>query len=50
VEQPATMTHSEMPKEVRESVGIYDNLVRSSIGIESSSDLIADLNQALAYV
>ncbi len=50
VEQPATMTHFEMPKEVRESVGIFDNLVRSSIGIESASDLIADLDQALSKV
>lgn len=50
VEQPATMTHFEMPKEVRESVGITDNLVRSSIGIEDADDLIKDLDQALAKV
>lgn len=50
VEQPATMTHFEMPKEVRESVGIYDNLVRSSIGIEDANDLIKDLDQALGKV
>lgn len=47
IEQPATMTHYEMPKSVREKVGIYDNLVRASIGIESADDLIADLDQAL---
>lgn len=50
IEQPATMTHFEMPKEVREAVGITDNLVRASIGIESSADLIADLEQALAQI
>ena len=50
VEQPATMTHFEMPKEVRESVGIFDNLVRASIGIESAKDLISDLDQALGKV
>jgi cystathionine gamma-lyase len=50
VEQPATMTHFEMPPEVRRAVGINDNLVRSSIGIESATDLIADLDQALGKV
>ncbi len=47
IEQPATMTHFEMPKEVREAVGITDNLVRASIGIEDAEDLIEDLDQAL---
>ena len=50
VEQPATMTHFEMPKEVREAVGITDNLVRVSVGIEDAADLCADLDQALAKV
>lgn len=50
VEQPATMTHFEMPRDVRESVGIFDNLVRASIGIEDPDDLIADLDQALDKV
>jgi cystathionine gamma-lyase len=50
IEQPATMTHFEMPKEVREAVGIGDNLVRASIGIEEADDLIADLDQALAKI
>ena len=47
IEQPATMTHFEMPKEAREAVGITDNLVRLAIGIEDADDLIADLDQAL---
>ncbi len=50
IEQPATMTHFEMPKEARDAVGISDNLVRASIGIESPLDLIADLDQALAKI
>lgn len=50
IEQPATMTHFEMPKDVREAVGITDSLVRASIGIESAEDLIADLDQALAAI
>lgn len=50
IEQPATMTHFEMPKEAREAVGITDNLVRASIGIEDADDLIADLFQALEKI
>jgi len=50
IEQPATMTHFEMPQEVRESLGIGDNLVRASIGIEAAQDLIDDLDQALEGV
>lgn len=50
IEQPATMTHFEMPKEVREAVGLTDNLVRASIGIEDPDDLIADLDQALSTI
>jgi cystathionine gamma-lyase len=50
IEQPATMTHYEMPREIRHSVGITDNLIRASIGIESAEDLIADLDQALSTI
>lgn len=50
IEQPATMTHFEMPQDAREAVGITDNLVRASIGIESADDLIADLDRALSKV
>ncbi len=49
-EQPATMTHFEMPKEVRESVGITDNLVRVSVGIEDPRDLLKDLESGLEAV
>ena len=44
---PATMTHASIPNEIRERVGITDNLIRLSIGIEHIDDLLADLNQAI---
>jgi cystathionine gamma-synthase len=46
-DHPASMTHASIPREERERVGIYDGLVRLSVGIEACSDLIADLDQAL---
>lgn len=45
---PAIMTHASVPPEVRKELGIYDNLVRLSVGIEHADDLIADLKSALA--
>lgn len=45
---PASMTHASIPKEVREEVGITDELIRLSTGIENVDDLIADLDQAIA--
>ena len=45
---PAAMTHSGVPKEVRERIGVLDTTIRLSIGIEHPDDLIADLTQALA--
>ena len=47
VEHPATMSHASMPKEHREKVGITEELVRLSVGLESIDDLIDDLRQAL---
>jgi len=46
-EHPATMTHASMPKEHREKVGITDELIRLSVGLENIDDLIEDLSQAL---
>jgi cystathionine beta-lyase len=43
---PASMTHAAIPKELREKVGIVDNLVRLSVGIEDASDIIEDLINA----
>ncbi len=45
---PASMTHSDVPPESRQRLGITDALVRLSIGVEDPQDLIADLDQALA--
>jgi len=41
------MTHASIPREAREKIGITDSLVRLSVGLETSEDLIADLEQAL---
>ncbi|TET17507.1 MAG: PLP-dependent transferase [Dehalococcoidia bacterium] len=46
-EHPATMSHASMPKEHREKVGITDQLIRLSVGLENINDLIEDLGQAL---
>jgi len=50
VDHPAIMTHASIPKEVREQLGIYDNLIRLSVGIEDSDDLIKDLELAFSKV
>jgi len=47
IQHPASMTHSKMDKQARESSGITDGLVRFSVGIENVEDLIADLEQGL---
>jgi cystathionine beta-lyase len=44
---PALMTHASIPEDKRKEVGISDDLVRLSVGIEDIEDLIADLEQAL---
>ncbi len=44
---PASMTHASIPKAMREQQGVVDGLIRLSVGIEDSTDLIADLEQAL---
>jgi cystathionine gamma-lyase len=41
------MTHSSVPKEQRAILGINDNFIRLSVGLEDVEDLIADLDQAL---
>src|SRR5246127_4542396 len=45
---PATMTHSGVPADIRERIGVLDSTIRLSIGIEHPSDLIADIGQALS--
>ena len=44
---PASMTHASIPKEKKKKSGVVDGLIRLSVGIEDSNDLIADLKQAL---
>lgn len=44
---PATMTHAAIPYEIRQKVGITDNLIRLSVGIEAKEDLLHDLQQAI---
>uniref|UniRef100_A0A0R3RXZ8 cystathionine gamma-lyase n=1 Tax=Elaeophora elaphi TaxID=1147741 RepID=A0A0R3RXZ8_9BILA len=46
-ELPAVMTHASLPKEDRIKLGIGDNLIRISVGIEDIEDLIQDIDQAL---
>lgn len=50
INHPATMTHGSIPKAVRERVGVVDNLIRISVGIEDIDDLLADLEQALGEI
>jgi cystathionine gamma-lyase len=50
IDHPATMTHASIPEEVRLQIGISDDLIRLSVGIEDCADLIADLEQALRLV
>jgi len=44
---PASMTHGSIPREIRESRGLTDTLLRLSVGIEDVEDIIGDLEQAL---
>ena len=44
---PASMTHAAIPREIRQKVGIVDELIRFSVGIEDADDLIKDLEQAI---
>jgi cystathionine gamma-lyase len=47
INHPASMTHASIPKEERLKSGLVDSLIRLSIGIEDSEDILADLDQAL---
>lgn len=44
---PASMTHASIPKDLRESMGIAENLIRLSVGIEYGKDLLEDIHQAI---
>ncbi|MFB6248063.1 MAG: PLP-dependent aspartate aminotransferase family protein [Salinibacter sp.] len=48
IEHPTTMSHASMAPDQREAAGITDDLIRLSVGIESTDDLLRDLDQALS--
>jgi cystathionine gamma-lyase/cystathionine beta-lyase len=48
VNHPVSMTHGSIPKAARDAVGVTDNLLRLSVGVEDIEDLLEDLQQALA--
>src|SRR5687767_934610 len=50
ISHPASTTHSGVPKETRDRLGVTDALIRISVGIENPDDLIADLEQALGRI
>jgi cystathionine gamma-lyase/cystathionine beta-lyase/cystathionine gamma-lyase/homocysteine desulfhydrase len=50
ISHPATMTHASVLPETRERLGITDGLVRISVGVEDTDDIIADLHQALGQI
>jgi cystathionine gamma-lyase len=47
---PASATHADVPEETRKRLGVTDKLIRMSVGIESVTDILADIEQALAAV
>ena len=49
-DHPARMTHASLPAEERTALGITDDLIRLSVGIEDKADLIEDIRNALAAV
>ncbi|HSL55228.1 MAG TPA: cystathionine gamma-synthase [Pyrinomonadaceae bacterium] len=50
ISHPATMTHASVEESKRQRLGITDGLVRISVGIEDTDDIIADLDQALGQI
>jgi cystathionine gamma-lyase len=50
IEHPASMTHASVPKERRLKLGIHDNLIRISVGIEDVEDLVQDLERGFKAI
>jgi cystathionine beta-lyase/cystathionine gamma-synthase len=50
ITHPVSMTHGDVPREIRERTGITDGLVRLSVGLENPADIISDLESALAVI
>lgn len=49
INHPVSMTHASIPKEARDAVGVTDNLLRLSVGVEDIEDLLDDLKHALTF-
>lgn len=49
IEHPASMTHSSIPRERRTKLGVSDNLIRISVGIEDADDLVSDLERGFRH-
>ena len=49
-QHPYSMTHSDVPEDVKNSIGITEGLIRLSVGIEYADDIINDLKQALDII
>jgi len=49
-EHPASMTHADVDKELRDRLSISDKMIRLSIGVEHHEDIIYDIEQALEKV
>ena len=49
IQHPSSMTHSDIPKDEQVTMGITEDLIRCSVGLEDSDDLIEDLKSALDY-
>ncbi|HKZ77188.1 MAG TPA: cystathionine gamma-synthase [Pyrinomonadaceae bacterium] len=50
ISHPATMTHASVDRHKREQLGITDGLVRISVGLEDTEDIIGDIDQALSRI
>jgi cystathionine beta-lyase len=50
VSHPASMTHKTIPVEKRHAAGVSDSLIRLSVGLEDTADIIKDIEQALACI
>ena len=50
IQHPASMTHQDVSPDERHAIGLRDNLIRLSVGVENIGDLIADFNQALEKI
>jgi cystathionine beta-lyase/cystathionine gamma-synthase len=50
ITRPAATSHAGVPPEARKNMGISDSLIRLSVGLEATEDLIEDFEQALSHL